>query len=74
MSDLYLIRLGAPSRGDAIHLNTCRVISRAKGDPLRWTWADEHPDVDWTLRAPWLRACKVCKPPAIARDLGWRLP
>jgi hypothetical protein len=59
-SETWLIRLGPPSSGDCIHLNTCPVLKRAKGTPLRWRWADEHPD-DWAY-VPWMRYCGVCDP------------
>ena len=62
----YLVRLGPPAFGSTIHRNDCRVLAQAKSPALRWQWADKHPDVDWKVTAPWLKACRICEPPSPA--------
>lgn len=65
-SRVHLIRLGVPSSGDTIHRSDCHYIKRAKGEPLRWNWADEqgYANLDWEgeLRRNGLRPCQWCHP------------
>jgi hypothetical protein len=60
--DLHLIRLGASSKSDTIHRSTCRYAQRPNA--LRWVYADNNPDEDWAVSAPWLHRCLVCNPPS----------
>jgi hypothetical protein len=55
-----LVRLGPPSTGDTIHRRECRFVTKAR-NPLHWKWAEGRPLSEWTS-APWLKACKVCRP------------
>lgn len=55
-----LVRLGTPSKGDTIHRAECRYAQRPNALP--WNWAEGRPLTDWTVGAPWLHACKVCRP------------
>lgn len=63
---LGLVRVGAPSKGDVIHRETCRALKRVRGPVLPWVWADRNPDVDWLNVGTNLKACRICKPPSPA--------
>jgi hypothetical protein len=48
-------------RSAYIHTSECR---HSTADAVRWVFADENPDVDWKVTAPWLKACSRCNPPS----------
>jgi hypothetical protein len=59
----FLVRLGPPSRGDVIHRASCGRAHRAKGESIRWRWADNkgYANIDWdALRRNGIRACRHC--------------
>lgn len=55
-----LVRMGPPSKGDRIHRAECRYAQ--KPNALPWVWAEGRPLAEWVVGAPWLHACRVCRP------------
>lgn len=54
-------RLARNRSGNFIHRAGCvRLGPHAVG----WLWAEKNPTEDWRTTAPWLKPCKVCRPPS----------
>lgn len=73
-SEVYLIRLGPPAKGDTIHTNSCRHATATVGQALRWAWADRigFANIDWDAlrRRHGIRPCRRCHPEQLACSDG----